>query len=218
MVSRRSFMFSGSIAALTGAAALTSGPAFAASCSNVKNSSLGETLYGAAVDKLYGSYEPAQLQAHIGPDFWKAEEIEQAFEAAWEEIKICPAAREIITEAQAERPLQFEELTTDIGHNSESAVRAIYVAIKDYGAAALESIRVGQDGGFNFRYVQDRGLQAFLLNVQAKPELADQFDGVSSLVADKWQEGFSLFVENTLKPSIVPSAAPIAEPGVLKFQ
>lgn len=215
MVSRRSVLLGG-IAA--GASVLTSGSAFAASCSNVRNSSLGETLFGAAADKLYGSYEPEQLQAHIGPDFWNAEEIEQAFAAAWEEIKTCPAAQEIISEAQAEKPRQFEELTTGKGHNSESAVKAIDIAIKGHSADALERIKAGQDGGSSYRFVGDRGLQAFLLNVQEKPELADQFAGVSALVADKWQEGFSLFVENTLKPSIVPVAAPLAEPGGLKFK
>ena len=215
MVSRRSLLLGG---IATGAAVLTSGTAFAASCSGVRNSSLGETLFGAAVDKLYGSYKPEQLQAHIGPDFWKAEDIEKAFAAAWNEIKTCSAAQEIIAEAQKGETRQFDELTTQIGHNSESAVKAINIAIKDHGAAALERIKAGQDGGSSYRYVSERGVQAFLLNVQKKPELADQFPGVSSLVADKWQEGFGLFVENTLKPSIAPAAAPATEPGGLKFK
>ncbi len=171
--------------------------ALAASCRGVRNSSMGEDLVKLAAEKLYGNTKPEDLKGKLNKDSWNSDDIEAAFSEAWDEMKDCSAAKEIMAD---KKNGYFAEFTTTAGHTGKSIPKSIIKDISIQGTFALRDIQEGKGIRSNFKYLVDRALQAFLLQVQAGTSSADNFPANAGHVESTWQQGFSQFLENTLQP------------------
>lgn len=195
--------------ALLAGAAVTPFASSSASASGLRNSSLGESAFE-IVNKIYwGDRTPESLQDQIKADLWNPDNLEKAFEALWKQIESDPTVKEMIAEYKAGDKRQIEEFITDRGNTDESAVKAINDALGNHANEAFVRIQNGRNYNNDFRDIRDVGLQAFLLNVKDKPELAADYEAVKEIVRGGWQQGFQQFVKNTLQP-ILDAPAPAA--------
>ncbi|MEM8834073.1 MAG: hypothetical protein AAGB32_06000 [Pseudomonadota bacterium] len=180
---------------------------------------------------LFNDADPEDLRSTLSLDNWTPETVATAMEQAWTHMV---ASEELgVFKEQGVEGNQFERFTTDTGHTAQSATQSIAEMMRNARDTLQDIINRGTTRNA-YRSVYDRGIQASLLNILSHRETAVAYaDSLSGSAGEEylsnydqelqtvseegfvrfetaWEQGFELFVEQTLVPYINNGAAPQA--------
>ncbi len=201
MVSRRDFILSG----LAAAGSMPFTNAANADDSRSVSTNMAEEMVRHVDWFLYSAkgITPESLQNDVSAESWNATEIAGAFATSWEHLKDSPSAQQIIDDYKNNDGKRFfAAFLKPNGIVNQSGPRFINEMFSSNAVRAANSLANGKGKGRNFELVHDTPFQAYLLNIESNPAAGESFNAIATHAVAQWQEGFRIFVEETLIPEL----------------